>query len=130
MEQWRRAHAAGLRRGASLRPRRRRQICSYPPGAGAHRQGRPQIRLSLALVTQRPSELDPTILSQCATAIALRLSSEHDQQVIRANTYEGMVDLIDFLPLLGDREALILGQGVSMPMRISFDEHSASGPKT
>jgi uncharacterized protein len=33
-----------------------------------------------------------------------------------------MVDLIDFLPLLGDREALILGQGVSMPMRIRFDE--------
>ena len=78
--------------------------------------------ISLALVTQRPSELDATILSQCSTAIALRLSSDKDQQVIRGSTYEGMVDLIDFLPLLGDREALILGQGVSMPMRIRFDE--------
>ncbi len=78
--------------------------------------------ISLALVTQRPSELDPTILSQCSTAIALRLSSDKDQQVIRGSTYEGMLDLIDFLPLLGDREALILGQGVSMPMRIRFDE--------
>jgi DNA helicase HerA-like ATPase len=77
--------------------------------------------ISLALVTQRPSELDGTILSQCSTAIVLRLSSEKDQEVIRASTYEGMVDLIDFLPLLGDREALILGQGVSMPMRIRFD---------
>ena len=77
--------------------------------------------LSLALVTQRPSDLDPTILSQCGTAIAMRLSSERDQQVIRANTYEGMIDLLDFLPLLGDREAVILGQGVSMPMRIKFD---------
>ena len=78
--------------------------------------------ISLALVTQRPSELDSTILSQCSTAIALRLSSDKDQQVIKGSTYEGMLDLIDFLPLLGDREGLILGQGVSMPMRIRFDE--------
>jgi DNA helicase HerA-like ATPase len=78
--------------------------------------------LSLALVTQRPSDLDPNILSQCGTAVALRLSSERDQQVIRANTYEGMIDLLDFLPLLGDREAIVLGQGVSMPMRIKFDQ--------
>jgi DNA helicase HerA-like ATPase len=77
--------------------------------------------LSLALVTQRPSDLDSTILSQCGTVIAMRLSSDRDQQVIRANTYEGMIDLLDFLPLLGDREAVILGQGVSMPMRIKFD---------
>jgi DNA helicase HerA-like ATPase len=78
--------------------------------------------LSLALVTQRPSDLDPNILSQCGTAIAMRLSSERDQQVIRANTYEGMVDLLDFLPLLSDREAIVLGQGVSMPMRVRFDQ--------
>jgi DNA helicase HerA-like ATPase len=78
--------------------------------------------ISLALVTQRPSELDPTILSQCSTAIALRLSSERDQQVIRGSTHEGLIDLTDFLPLLGDREAIILGQGTAMPMRIRFDE--------
>jgi hypothetical protein len=77
--------------------------------------------LSLALVTQRPSDLDSTILSQCGTVVALRLSSDRDQQVIRANTYEGMIDLLDFLPLLGDREAIVLGQGTSMPMRIKFD---------
>jgi hypothetical protein len=78
--------------------------------------------ISLALVTQRPSELDPTILSQCSTAIALRLSSDRDQQVMRSSTHEGLLDLLDFLPLLGDREAIILGQGVSMPMRITFDD--------
>ncbi|MBV8798637.1 MAG: DUF87 domain-containing protein [Alphaproteobacteria bacterium] len=78
--------------------------------------------ISLALVTQRPSDLDPTILSQCSTAIALRLSSDRDQQVMRASTHEGALDLLDFLPLLGDREAIILGQGVSMPMRIMFDD--------
>jgi DNA helicase HerA-like ATPase len=78
--------------------------------------------ISLALVTQRPSELDPTILSQCSTAIALRLSSERDQQVMRSSSYEGILDLLEFLPLLGDREAIVLGQGVSMPMRIMFDD--------
>jgi DNA helicase HerA-like ATPase len=83
--------------------------------------------ISLGLVTQRPSELDTTILSQCSTAIALRLASEKDQQVIRGSTYEGMVDLIDFLPLLADREAIILGQGAAMPMRIRIDEVATTG---
>lgn len=83
--------------------------------------------LSLCLVTQRPSELDSTILSQCGTAVVLRLSSERDQDVIRGSTYEGMVDLVDFLPLLGDREAIVLGQGVSMPMRARFDDLGKRG---
>ncbi|MBV9063064.1 MAG: hypothetical protein JOY77_09080 [Alphaproteobacteria bacterium] len=50
------------------------------------------------------------------------MSSDRDQQVMRASTHEGALDLLDFLPLLGDREAIILGQGVSMPMRIMFDD--------
>ncbi len=83
--------------------------------------------LSLALVTQRPCELDSTIFSQCGTAVCLRLSSERDQEVIRGSTYEGMLDLVDFLPLLGDREAIVLGQGVSMPMRARFDELGKRG---
>jgi hypothetical protein len=78
--------------------------------------------VSLALITQRPSELDTTILSQCNTAIAMRLSTERDQQVMRANTHDGALDLLDYLPLLADREAIILGQGVAMPMRIRFSE--------
>jgi len=76
--------------------------------------------VSLALITQRPSELDTTILSQCSTVIAMRLSTERDQAVVRANTNEGTLDLLDFLPLLGDREAIVLGQGSVMPMRIRF----------
>jgi hypothetical protein len=50
----------------------------------------------------------------------MRLSTERDQAVIRANTHEGALDLLDFLPLLGDREAIVLGQGVAMPMRVRF----------
>jgi DNA helicase HerA-like ATPase len=78
--------------------------------------------VSLALVTQRPSELDTTIISQCSTAIALRLTTNRDQEVMRANTHDGALDLLDYLPLLGDREAIVLGQGVPMPMRIRFHE--------
>jgi DNA helicase HerA-like ATPase len=86
--------------------------------------------ISLALVTQRPSELDQTILSQCSTVIAMRLATDRDQQVIRANTNEGALDLLDFLPLLGEREAIILGQGVIMPMRIKFRDIGSAKCKT
>jgi hypothetical protein len=83
--------------------------------------------LSLALVTQRPSELDARILSQCSTAIALRLMNDKDQMALRDGPYRGVLDLFDLLPLLGDREALVLGQGVAMPMRIKFDDLGEKG---
>jgi DNA helicase HerA-like ATPase len=76
--------------------------------------------VALALVTQRPSELDSTILSQCGTIVAMRLSTERDQQVIRANAHDAGMDLVDYLPLLSDGEAICLGQAASMPMRIRF----------
>jgi len=76
--------------------------------------------ISIGLVTQRPSELDTTIISQCSTVIAMRLSTDRDQDVMRANTHDGALDLLDYLPLLGEREAIVLGQGVPMPMRIRF----------
>ncbi len=82
--------------------------------------------ISLALITQRPSELDSTILSQCSTVIALRLSNERDQEVMRSSAHEGMINLLEFLPLLGDREAIIMGQGVSMPMRVLFADLDAN----
>jgi DNA helicase HerA-like ATPase len=78
--------------------------------------------ISLGLVTQRPSELDPTVLSQCNTVFALRLSNELDQQVIRAATADSALSLLNFLPSLGDGEAIAVGQGVTLPMRIRFTE--------
>lgn len=47
---------------------------------------------------------------------------------MRANTHDGALDLLDFLPLLGDREAIAFGQGVAMPMRIRFDDLGQSKP--
>jgi hypothetical protein len=78
--------------------------------------------VSIGLVTQRPSELDSTIISQCSTVVAMRLSTDRDQQVMRANSHDGALDLLNYLPLLGDREAIVLGQAVPMPMRIRFHD--------
>jgi len=76
--------------------------------------------ISLGVVTQRPSELDATLLSQCSTLFAHRLSNDADQRVVRSRSADCAVSLLDFLSSLGDGEAIAVGQGVSMPMRIRF----------
>jgi DNA helicase HerA-like ATPase len=78
--------------------------------------------ISLALLTQRPSELDTTILSQCSTILAMRLATESDQRVMRANVHDSTFGILEYLPLLADREAIVLGRGAPMPMRIKFHE--------
>lgn len=74
--------------------------------------------ISLGVITQRPSELDPTLLSQCSTIFAYRLSNDADQQAVRARSADCAARLLDFLSSLGDGEAIAIGQGVTMPMRI------------
>jgi uncharacterized protein len=76
--------------------------------------------ISLGVITQRPSELDATLLSQCSTIFAHRLSNEADQRAVRSRSADCAVSLLDFLSSLGDGEAIAVGQGVAMPMRIRF----------
>jgi len=76
--------------------------------------------LSLCIVTQRPSELDPTMLSQCSTVFALRMISRKDQAIIEATLSEFGADLLSALPVLGTAEAIVTGEGVPVPMRIRF----------
>jgi len=76
--------------------------------------------ISLGVITQRPSELDATLLSQCSTIFAHRLSNEADQRTVRSRSADCAVSLLDFLSSLGDGEAIVVGQGVAMPMRIRF----------
>jgi DNA helicase HerA-like ATPase len=82
--------------------------------------------ISLALLTQRPSELDTTILSQCSTILAMRLATESDQRVMRSNVHDSTFGILEYLPLLADREAIVLGRGAPMPMRIKFHELPAT----
>jgi DNA helicase HerA-like ATPase len=77
---------------------------------------------SLCIVTQRPAEIDPTILSQCNTVFALRMSNDRDQQIVESAIADTGSGLLEFLSALGQREAIAFGDGVTLPVRIKFDE--------
>ena len=77
--------------------------------------------VSLCLVTQRPSELSKSILSQCNTLFALRMSNDIDQEFVRGALPESASGLIASLPSLHTQEAVVVGEGVTVPMRLKFD---------
>jgi uncharacterized protein len=77
---------------------------------------------SLCIVTQRPTEIDPTILSQCNTVFALRMSNDRDQEIVTSAISDTGAGLLEFLSALGQREAIAFGDGVTLPVRIRFDE--------
>jgi DNA helicase HerA-like ATPase len=78
--------------------------------------------VALCVVSQRPAEVDPTILSQCNTVFALRMSNDRDQEIVTSAIADTGSGLLEFLPSLGQREALAFGDGVALPVRIKFDE--------
>ncbi len=77
--------------------------------------------VSLGLITQRPSDLAEGVLSQCGTIIAMRLNNDRDQQFVKAAMPEGSRGFLDSIPALRNRECIICGEGVSIPMRVSLD---------
>jgi DNA helicase HerA-like ATPase len=77
--------------------------------------------VSLCIVSQRPSEVAPTILSQCNTTFAFRMTNLRDQELVRGASSDGAYGLLDFLPSLGDAEAIVAGEGVALPLRMRFD---------
>jgi len=78
--------------------------------------------VSLGLVTQRPSDLAEGVLSQCGTIIAMRLNNERDQAFVKAAMPEGARGFLDSIPALRNREAIICGEGVPIPIRVAFDD--------
>jgi DNA helicase HerA-like ATPase len=74
----------------------------------------------LGLVTQRPAELDPTIISQCSTLFAMRMANERDQAIVRSAVSDAAANLLAFVPSLGTREVLAFGEGVALPTRLTF----------
>ena len=78
--------------------------------------------VSLCIVTQRPAEIDPTIVSQCNTVFALRMSNDRDQEIVKSALSDTGAGLLEFLGALGQREALAFGDGIALPVRIKFDE--------
>ena len=93
--------------------------------------------VSLAIISQRPSELEPSTLSQCSTIFSMRLSNELDQNFVRAAVPDGASELLSFLPSLGVAEAMVFGEAVNMPMRVmlsmleaEYRPHSSSAKFT
>lgn len=74
----------------------------------------------LGVVTQRPGELDPTILSQCSTVFAMRLANDRDQEIIRSAIADSAASTLAFLSSMGQREAIAFGEAVATPMRLKF----------
>ncbi len=74
----------------------------------------------MAIISQRPSELDPTILSQCSTVFSLRLTNDFDQEIIRKAISSSSASTIAFISSLANRECIAFGEGMSTPMRMLF----------
>lgn len=79
----------------------------------------------LGIVTQRPGELDPTVLSQCSTIFAMRLANEADQDIIRSAIADSSASTLSFLSSMGQREAIAFGEGVATTMRLKFEHQVA-----
>jgi uncharacterized protein len=88
------------------------------------KEGR-KYRVFLAVVTQRPAELDSTIISQCSTIFAMRMANERDQNIIRSAVSDAAAGLLAFVPSLGTREVFAFGEGVALPTRLRFSELAA-----
>ncbi|MEE9140794.1 MAG: DUF87 domain-containing protein [Alphaproteobacteria bacterium] len=85
------------------------------------REGR-KYGVSLCLVSQRPSELATSILSQCNTLFALRMSNERDHMYVRNALPDSALGLLNALPALRSQEAVVVGEGVAVPMRLRFSD--------
>jgi hypothetical protein len=81
--------------------------------------------IGIMLVSQRPAEIDPTILSQCGTLFALRLSNSQDRTQIRNAASDNLEGLFAMLPVLRTGEAVIVGEAVNLPVRTLIDRPSA-----
>ncbi len=73
------------------------------------------------IVSQRPSEIDSTILSQCGTFFAMRLANAADRSHISSAMSDNLDGLTGMLPILRTGEAIILGEAVKLPMRTTIE---------
>jgi len=77
--------------------------------------------VSLVVVSQRPSDLSATILSQCNNLLVMRMSNRDDLSTVAARVPSGLDSLLDALPVLDVGEAVVLGDAVALPSRIMIN---------
>ncbi len=80
--------------------------------------------VSLVIISQRPSDVNKTVLSQCGNFISMRLSNPDDQNVIKRLFPDSLGNFADLLPILDIGESLIVGDACLLPSRIRIDEPS------
>ncbi len=78
--------------------------------------------VGLVVVSQRPSEVNRTVLSQCSNLIAMRLTNGDDQSVVRKLLPDSLGGFSDLLPVLDTGEALVVGDASLLPTRIRITE--------
>jgi hypothetical protein len=110
------------------------RYASADPASGFHPTRRALTRIAregrkygvfLGLVTQRPAELEPTIIAQCGTLFAMRMANDRDQALLRSAISDAATNLLSFIPTLGTREVVAFGEGVSVPARMTFRQMPA-----
>jgi hypothetical protein len=84
------------------------------------REGR-KYGIGALIVSQRPSEIDSTILSQCGTLFALRLTNSQDRAHISSAAPDNLEGLFSLLPILRTGEAIIVGEAVHIPTRVIIE---------
>lgn len=77
--------------------------------------------IGVMLVSQRPSEIDATVLSQCGTIFAMRLANREDRGKVEGAASDSLEGLFGVLPVLRTGEALIVGEAVNIPVRANVD---------
>lgn len=81
------------------------------------REGR-KYGLGLMLVSQRPADIESTVISQCGTWLVLRLTNQADQQHVARFLPDGLSGMTKALPNLAQQEAIFVGEGASLPARV------------
>lgn len=77
--------------------------------------------ISAMIISQRPSEIDSTILSQCGTFFAMRLTNTLDRSQVTSTVTDNLEGLFSMLPILRTGEAIIVGEAVHIPIRAMID---------
>ncbi len=85
------------------------------------REGR-KFGLGLVLASQRPSEISPTVLSQCNTFLLHRIVNDRDQNLVKRLVPDGLSDMLREIPSLPSRRAILLGWGAPAPLVVEIGE--------
>lgn len=78
--------------------------------------------IGLVIITQRPSEVDKTVLSQCNNFIAMRLTNNEDQNVVKRLLPDSLGNYTELLPILDVGEAIVVGDSCLLPSKIRVSE--------